>query len=81
MRERRNRPAERLIQQHVLGRVRDVIVAAHHVRDLHVDVVDDDRQVIGGLAVRPQDHEVFDVRIVECDRAVDEIVERGLPAG
>ena len=81
MRERRHRPAERLIQQHVLGRVRDVIVAAHDVRDLHVDVVGDDRQVISRLAVRPQDHEVFDVRVVERNRPVHEIVERRLPIG
>ena len=52
---------ERLVQQHVLRRVRDVIVAADHVRDRHVDVVGDDRQVIGRLAVGAQDHEIFDV--------------------
>ena len=62
MRERRHRPSERLEQQHVLRRVRDVIVAADDVRDLHVDVVHDDREVVGRLAVRAQDDEVLDVR-------------------
>ena len=66
---------KRLIQQHLLRRVGDVIVAADDVGDLHVDVVGDDRQVIGRLAVGPQNDEVLDLGVVELDRPVDEIVE------
>ena len=61
MRELRHRRAERAVQQNLLRRVRDVIVAAHHVRDRHLHIVGHDRQVIGGMAVRAQDDEVFDV--------------------
>ena len=39
VRKRRRGRAERLVEQHLLRRVRDVVVAAHHVRDPHVDVV------------------------------------------
>ena len=75
VRELRHRRAERLIQQHLLRRVRDVIVAAHHVRDRHLDVVRHDRQVIRRMAVGAEDDEVLDVGAVELDRPVDEIVE------
>ena len=75
VRELRHLGAERAIQQDLLRRVRDVIVAAHHVRDLHLHIVGHDGEVIGRMAVRSQDDEVFDVRAVELDRAVDEIVE------
>ena len=46
------------------------------MRDRHVDVVDDDRQVIGRMPVRPQDDEVLDVRAVELDPPVHRIVKR-----
>ena len=75
MRELRHRRAERAIQQDLLRRVRDVIVAAHHMRDLHLHIVGHDGELIGRLAVGAQDDEVLDVRAVELDRAVDEIVE------
>ena len=38
--------AERAIEQDLLRRVRDVIVAAHHERDAHVDVVGDDGEIV-----------------------------------
>ena len=50
VRELRRRFAERLPEEHVLRRVRDVIVAADDVRDAHVQIVGDDRQVIGRQA-------------------------------
>ena len=78
MRERRRRASERLIEQDLLRRVRDVIVAADDMRDPHVDVVDDDREVVGGLGVGAQDDEVFDHRVREFDRAVHQVGEAGL---
>ena len=42
--------AERAVEQHLLRRVGDVVGAANHVGDAHVDVVDDDAQLIGGQA-------------------------------
>ena len=60
VREPRGRGAERLVQQHLLGRVRNVIVAAHDVRDRHVDVVDHDREVVGRVTIGAQHDEVLD---------------------
>ncbi len=70
-----NRRLEGLVEQELLGRIRDVIVAAHDVRDPHLDIVGDDRQVVRGMAVRSQEDEVFDVCAIELDRAVHEVVE------
>ncbi len=77
MRERGHRRVERAIQQDLLRRVRDVIVAADHVRDSHLDIVAHHRQLIGGLAVGAKQDEILDVRAVELDRPVNEIVEAG----
>ncbi len=77
MREARHRRPERLVEQHLLRRVRDVVVAADDVGDAHVDVVDDDRQVVGRVAVRPQHDEVLDHRVVELDPPVHHVVVRG----
>ena len=79
--ERRDRLSERLIQENLLRRVRDVIVAANHVRDAHVDVVGHDREVIRRLTIRPQHHEILDVGVVEANRPVHQIVERRLALG
>ena len=81
VRELRHRRAERAIQQNLLRRVRDVIVAAHHMRDLHLHIVGHDRELIGRLAVGAQQDEVLDVRAVELDRPVHEIVEARRPVG
>jgi len=59
----------------MLGRVRDVIVATHHMRNPHRHIIGDDREVIGRVAVGAQDDEVFDVRVVETDRAADQVFE------
>ena len=75
VREPRDRRADRLVQQHLLRRVRDVIVAADHMRDPHLHIVGHDRQVIGGMAVGSEDDEVLDVGAVELDRPVHQIVE------
>ena len=69
VRELRHRRAQRLVKQHLLRRVRDVIVAPHHMRDLHLDIVGDDGEVIRGMAVGSEDDEVLDVRVVELRSA------------
>ena len=73
--------AERLIEQHLLRRVRHVIVAADHMRDRHVDVVHDHGEVIRGMAVGAQDDEALDVLVGERNGAVHEIGEGRLPLG
>ncbi len=75
VRELRNRRTYCAIQQNLLRRIGNVIVTPHHMRDLHLHIVGHDRQLVGRVAVRAQDDEVFDGRAVDLDRAVHEIVE------
>src|SRR2546430_266716 len=50
VRKDRRRRAERLVQEHLLRRIRKMIRAANHVRDAHVDVVDYDAELVHRLA-------------------------------
>ena len=70
--------AKRPVQDDLLGCVRDVIVAANDMRDGHVDVVADDGELIGGQAVGPHNHEVFDRGVVDRDGPVHLIGKRRL---
>src|SRR5690606_5618020 len=56
------------------GRVVDVVVAAQHVGDVHVPVVDHHTEVIGGGAIRTGDDEIVQFCVVEADGALDQIV-------
>jgi hypothetical protein len=63
-----SRRAERLVEQDLLRRVRDVVVAADDVRDAHGDIVAHHGEVVDRRAVGAQDDEILDVGIVEADR-------------
>ena len=67
--------AQRAQHVHLPRRVVQVIVAADHVRDAHVHVVDDDAEVIGGRAVRAGDDEIVELGVLERDGAVHEIFD------
>ena len=54
----RRRRAQRLEHQQLLGRVGEVVLAAHDVRDAGVEVVDGDREVVERRAVGAGDHRV-----------------------
>ena len=54
--------AEGVEHEQLLGRVREVVVAADHVGDPHVGVVDGDREVVERRAVAAGDHQV----VLEC---------------
>ena len=75
--------AERLPQQLLLGRVRQVLLGAHDVGDAHLDVVDDVGQQEHRRAVAAQQHEVLDRRRwSNVDLAADEVVDdRRRPSG
>jgi hypothetical protein len=64
--EQRQRRAQRVEDVDLPRRVVDVLVAAEHVRDVHVPVVDDDREVVGRHAVGAHDDEVVDLAVGEC---------------
>ena len=73
MRKLRHRRAERLVEQNLLVRVREMVLTANHVRDPHLDVVEHDRKVVKRMAVRAQQHEVFDLGVVAFLRAVNNV--------
>ena len=72
------RGAERLVEQDLPRRVGDVVVAADDVRDPHVDVVDDDAEVVDRRAVGARDDEVVELGVAEDDAALHQIVDDGL---
>ena len=79
MREDGNIAAQGSMEEDLLGSVRDMIVAANDVADLHRAVIDGRREVIGRESVCLQDDHVIQRRVVHRDAAIDEIIERGAP--
>jgi hypothetical protein len=51
-----------------------VVVAADHVGDRHVDVVDNDAEIVGGRAVGRAMHQVVEFRVGDFDAAFDAVV-------
>ena len=74
--QRRLRP-ERLEHEELLGRVREVILAAHDVGDGGVEVVDRDGEVVEDGQVRSGDHRVVEMDVGERRVAADEVVHDG----
>ena len=71
----RRRRAERLEHEQLLRRVREVVLAAHDVRDAGVEVVDRDGEVVEDRAVRACDHRVVHVDVLEARLAADHVVD------
>ena len=65
--EDRQRVAEGLVAEHLLRRVRQVVVAADDVGDLHGHVVHDHAEVVGRRAVGPHEDPVVELR--RCSNA------------
>ena len=76
VRKDRRLDAERAEDVDLPRRVVDVVVAADDVRDPHVDVVDDDAEVVGRRAVRPREHEIVELGVGDLDAPLDPIVPR-----
>ena len=74
--ERRLR-AQRLEHEQLLGRVGEVVLAAHDVRDAGVEVVDGDGEVVEDAAVGAGDDGVVEVHVGERRVAADEVVDDG----
>ena len=70
----RLRPLE---HEQLLGRVREVVLAAHDVADARVEIVDRDREVVQHGAVRASDHRVVEMDVLEARLATDEVVYDG----
>ncbi len=66
VREGGNRHAESLVDEDLLGRIGEVIVAADNVRDRHGCIIDGNGEVISGSAIGSDQNEVVDSIDREC---------------
>ncbi len=71
--------SQRPDHHHLLGGVGDVVLAAQHVGDAHVEVVHGRGQVVGRGPVRAHDDEVLDRAVLERHRAAHVVLDDGLP--
>ena len=69
--------AERLQDQDLLRRVRDVVVAADHVRDPVEPVLDRRGEVVGRAPVGADEDDVLELLVRELDPALDGVVPGG----
>src|SRR6266705_724401 len=55
-----------------------MIVATDYVRDVHVEVVYDDPEVVGGNAVGTKEHQIIELRVRHGNRAFDDVVKNNV---
>jgi len=60
-------------------RVREVPVAAHHVRYLHQRIVDDAAEIVSRAAVASKEDGIADLRRINLDPAKDQIGKATMP--
>ena len=70
--------AERREHEQLLRGVGEVVVAADHIGDAHLEVVDGDREVVQRGAVAAGDHEIVLEPVLEPHRAADQVLDHGL---
>ena len=70
-------PAEGLIQQVVLGGGGEVFAAPHHMGNVHQVVVDDVGKIVGGVAVRLEEHLILDLLVLDGDGAEHRVLKGG----
>ena len=75
VRKDRHLGAEGVVDVDLARSVVDVVGAADDVTHLHVPVVDDDGEVVGGDAVA-HDDEVVELAVGDADRTVDSVIPR-----
>ena len=61
--------AERLKEKRVLRRIGEMVLSSYHVAYLHQGVIDRDREIVCGVSIGLDDHEVIELGIVEGDVA------------
>src|SRR5487761_1442429 len=70
----RRRPLESAIDGELPRGIRDVVIAAGHMRDPHQMIVDDYGVIVSGIAVRPDEHRIADDLAWKAGRPVNQIV-------
>src|SRR6266568_7234124 len=71
-----DRPIERTVDLGLAERIAEMLATADHMGDLHVMVVDDDREVVGRGAVRAQDDQIVEFLVVDADLAEHQVAYR-----
>ena len=78
MRELRLLPSERVPDSQVQGKRRQPFHRARDMRNAHVVVIDDMRQVIGRESIRFQQNRILQLRIVEFDLSSNQVMPHSL---
>ena len=73
--EFRQRPAKRVVDLFLAEGVVQVVVAADHMGNAHIMVVDNDGQVVGWRAVGPQDYQIVELSIGDGDLPLNAIMD------
>ena len=76
MGEARRLPSEGAVDQHLAMRVRQVLLGADDVRDLHLMIVDDDGEVVRRQPVGADQDEVAERLLPPRHLAADHVVDR-----
>jgi hypothetical protein len=56
-------------------RVGEMVLAANHSGDTHLDVVDHNRKVVERMAIRTKQHEIFDFGMAALLWSINDVVE------
>ena len=75
MRELRRRHAESFVDQNLFVRVRQMVLSANDMRDPHLDVVANDREIVERMTVRAEQDKIFGVGIIALLQSVNCIFE------
>ena len=76
MGEFRGRPVERAVDLGLAEGVVEMVVAADHMGDAHVVIVDDHRQVVGRRPVGAQQDQIVEFGILDGDLALHQVMDR-----
>ena len=70
-----SRPVERVRDLLLAKRIVEVVVAADHMGYPHIVVVDNDREIVGRAAVRPQDDQIVELGIRDRDLTLNMVAD------
>ena len=73
MRKSRRRFTERFVNQNLFVRVRQMVLPANDVRDMHFNVVANDRVIVKRMTVRTKQNKVFDFRIISFLQTINRV--------
>ena len=73
----RHLPAEGIIQAHILRGGRQILVAPHHMGDIHSMVIHHIGKIVGGETVRLNQDHIVQLAILHCDITIQLIVKSG----